>query len=77
MNPGEKEFLGCCPHFICNSRLETQIDQATPGQIGELRPNLVKASARRMYFVRRDSMIVARHEVPGVMRKIASSQRDD
>ena len=25
----------------------------------------------------RDSVIVARHEVPGVMRKIAASQRDD
>ena len=26
---------------------------------------------------RRDNMIVARHEVPGGMRKIAPSQRDD
>jgi len=26
---------------------------------------------------RRDRLIVARHEVPGVMRKIAPSQRDD
>jgi hypothetical protein len=25
---------------------------------------------------RRDSTIVARHEVPGIVRKIASSQRD-
>jgi hypothetical protein len=26
---------------------------------------------------RRDSTIVARHEVPGIRRKIATSQRDD
>jgi hypothetical protein len=26
---------------------------------------------------RRDSAIVARHEVPGIMRKIAPSHRDD
>ena len=26
---------------------------------------------------RRDSTIVARHEVPGIMKKIAPSQRDD
>jgi hypothetical protein len=31
----------------------------------------------RMVLSRRDSTIVARHEVPGIMRKMASSQRDD
>ena len=39
--------------------------------------NLIKASARQMYLSQRDSMIVARHEVPGVMREMAPSQRDD
>jgi thioredoxin reductase len=31
----------------------------------------------RMVLSQRDSTIVARHEVPGIMRKIAPSQRDD
>ena len=31
----------------------------------------------RMLSSRRDSTIVARHEVPGIIRKIAPSQRDD
>ena len=31
----------------------------------------------RVSFSRRDSPIVSRHEVPGIMRKIAPSQRDD
>ena len=39
--------------------------------------NLSKASAVECILSRRDSPIVARHEVPGMMRKIAPSQRDD
>jgi hypothetical protein len=39
--------------------------------------NLSKASAVECILSRRDSTIVARHEVPGIMRKIAPSQRDD
>jgi hypothetical protein len=39
--------------------------------------NLSKASALECLLSRRDSTIVARHEVPGMMRKIAPSQRDD
>jgi hypothetical protein len=35
------------------------------------------ASMREWFLSRRDSTIVARHEVPGIIRKIASSQRDD
>jgi hypothetical protein len=31
----------------------------------------------RMYLSQRDSMIVARYEVPGIMKKTPSSQRDD
>ena len=39
--------------------------------------NLSNASAVDCTLSRRDSTIVARHEVPGIMRKIAPSQRDD
>jgi hypothetical protein len=39
--------------------------------------NLIKASTGECILSQRDSMIVARHEVPGGMRKIAPSQRDD
>jgi hypothetical protein len=39
--------------------------------------NLSKASAVESILSRRDSTIVARHEVPGIMKKIAPSQRDD
>ena len=39
--------------------------------------NLGKASEVECILSRRDSTIVARHEVPGMTRKIASSQRDD
>ena len=35
------------------------------------------ASMGEWFLSRRDSTIVARHEVPGIMRKIAPSQRDD
>jgi hypothetical protein len=35
------------------------------------------ASMGEWLLSRRDSTIVARHEVPGIMRKIAPSQRDD
>src|SRR5258707_11450086 len=31
----------------------------------------------RWFLSRKDSTIVARHEVPGIMRKITPSQRDD
>jgi hypothetical protein len=37
---------------------------------------LIEASARSISSSQRDRMIVARHEVPGIMRKIAPSQRD-
>ncbi len=35
------------------------------------------ASMGAWFLSRRDSTIVARHEVPGIMRKIGPSQRDD
>jgi hypothetical protein len=35
------------------------------------------ASMGEWFLSRRDSTIVARHEVPGIMRKITPSQRDD
>ena len=35
------------------------------------------ASMGEWLLSRRDSTIVARHEVPGIMRKIGPSQRDD
>jgi hypothetical protein len=38
---------------------------------------LSKASAVECILSRRDSAIVARHEVPGMTKKIAPSQRDD
>jgi hypothetical protein len=37
----------------------------------------LSASASGCILSRRDSLTVARYEVPGVMRKIAPSQRDD
>jgi serine/threonine protein kinase len=42
-----------------------------------LSANLSKASAVECILSRRDSTIVARHGVPGIVRKIAPSQRDD
>jgi hypothetical protein len=37
----------------------------------------LSGSAGGCILSRRDSLTVARYEVPGVMRKIAPSQRDD
>ena len=51
-------------------------EEFSPG-FNPISASLIKASTERMYLSQRDSMIVARHEVPGDMRKIASSQRDD
>jgi hypothetical protein len=49
--------------------------------VKRVQPISAKIIARRfdgrMVLSRRDSTIVARHEVPGIMRKIAPSQRDD
>ena len=54
--------------------------RAMPDRAGArpMRVNLRRgARGPERLLSRRDRLIVARHEVPGVMRKIAPSQRDD
>jgi len=56
---------------------ETEGHEKFSPEFQPINANLSKASAVECLLSRRDSTIVARHGVHGIMRKIAPSQRDD
>jgi hypothetical protein len=54
------------------------LENGVAGVVAPISAKIMRGVSKGEWLLsRRDSTIVARHEVPGIMRKIAPSQRDD